>query len=161
MEKFTFFWSTKSPFSQWHPSPFVIDGNAFNCAEQYMMYEKAWLFGDEDTAHQILAATSPETQKQLGQKVAPFNQEMWDKHCKQIVHDGNFEKFTQNEELLWKLMATKGTTLVEASPVDVIWGVGLAENDPEIHNREMWRGTNWLGEILTDLREELLLSKKC
>ncbi|MGF7048446.1 ribA/ribD-fused uncharacterized protein [Paenibacillus sp. DS2015] len=160
MEKFTFFWSAKSPLSQGYPSTFVIDGNTFNCAEQYMMYEKAWLFGDEDIAHQILAAPSPEVQKQLGRKVAPFNQQMWTKHCKQIVHDGNYEKFTQNEELLSKLLDTKGTTLVEASPLDQIWSVGLAEDDPRIHNRETWQGTNWLGEILTDLREEFLQSKK-
>lgn len=155
MEKFTFFWRTQSPFSQWHPSRFIVGGIEFNCAEQYMMYMKAKLFGDEEMAQKILKAKSPVQQKALGRNVRHFDQEKWESNCRKIVYDGNYAKFTQNEELKQLLVKTKGTTLVEASPTDRIWGVGLAEEDPRIRDRRTWRGKNWLGEIITQVREDL------
>lgn len=157
MEKFTFFWRTESPFSQWHPARFILNGITFNCVEQYMMYAKAKLFGDEEMAKLILRAKSPIEQKKLGRQVKSFDRAKWESHCKQIVYDGNHAKFTQNEDLLQILLQTAGTTLVEASPVDSIWGVGLAEDDPRIQDRKTWRGKNWLGEVLTRVREDLLI----
>jgi ribA/ribD-fused uncharacterized protein len=156
MEKFTFFYRTESPFSQWHPADFEIGGVQYNCAEQYMMYRKAVLFGDQETAGKILTALTPREQKELGRRVRGFDKNQWEAQCRQFVYEANYAKFTQNPLLLETLLATKGTTLVEASPTDRIWGVGLEENDPRIKNRATWRGTNWLGEILTKLREDLL-----
>lgn len=156
METFTYFYRSGSPFSQWYPCNFTVDEMGFNCAEQYMMYGKALLFKDEGTARQILRARTPREQKELGRKVSGFNDSEWSAHCRDIVYQGNREKFLQNEELLKLLLNTKGTTLVEASPTDRIWGVGLAENDHRIHSRRTWRGTNWLGEVLTQLRDDLL-----
>ncbi|WP_019911164.1 NADAR family protein [Paenibacillus sp. HW567] len=156
MEQFTYFYRSASPFSQWYPCSFTVEGNLFDCAEQYMMYGKARLFKDEEIAKQILRARTPREQKELGRNVSGFDKAVWDKHCKEIVYQGNKEKFLQNEELLKILLGTKGTTLVEASPTDRIWGVGLAEDDCRIRSRATWRGTNWLGEILTNLREDLL-----
>ncbi|ULL13877.1 DUF1768 domain-containing protein [Paenibacillus sp. H1-7] len=156
MEKFTFFYMTESPFSQWHPASFVVKGIRFNCAEHYMMYKKAMLFDDKASANKILRAKTPREQKQLGRMVQHFDKRKWESHCKQFVYEGNYAKFTQNPELLDSLLATKGTTLVEASPTDRIWGVGLLESDPKINNRRTWQGKNWLGEILTRLREDLL-----
>ncbi|MGG1518248.1 NADAR family protein [Paenibacillus oryzisoli] len=156
MEKFTFFYRTESPFSQWHPALFEINGISFNCAEQYMMYQKAKLFKDEEIAAKVLSAQTPREQKELGRAVRNFHRDKWETHCKQFVYEGNYAKFTQNQQLLEKLLATQGTTLVEASPTDCIWGVGLLEDDPLILNRVTWRGTNWLGEVLTNLREDLL-----
>jgi len=156
METFTFFYRTESPFSQWHPSQFEIDGITFNSAEQYMMVQKAILFKDEETAAKILSAQTPREQKALGRSVRNFQHDQWEAHCKQFVYEANYAKFTQNQPLLETLLATKGTTLVEASPTDRIWGVGLLEDDPRILNRRTWRGTNWLGEVLTNLREDLL-----
>ncbi len=156
MEKFTFFYRTESPFSQWHPADFEIGGVQYNCAEQYMMYRKAVLFGDTETAGRILAARTPREQKELGRNVRGFDKTLWEAHCKQYVYEANHAKFTQNPHLLEILLATKRTTLVEASPTDRIWGVGLEENDPRIKNRATWRGNNWLGEVLTKLREDLL-----
>jgi ribA/ribD-fused uncharacterized protein len=155
MEKFTFFWRTESPFSQWHPSRFEVDGMVFNCAEQYMMYGKAKLFGDDEIAREILRSNSSIEQKKLGRKVKNFDQAKWEAECKRIVYDGNYAKFTQNKDLLEKLLQTAGTTLVEASPVDTIWGIGLAEEDPRSLNRMTWQGKNWLGEVLTHVREDL------
>jgi len=156
MEKFTFFYRTASPFSQWHPCEFEIEGNKFNCAEQYMMYCKAKLFKDEVMIEKILAAKHPKQQKAFGRKVKNFDKNTWDKNAKKIVYKGNYAKFTQNESLKKELMDTVGTTLVEASPYDKIWGIGLSENDARAYSRSTWQGKNWLGEVLTELRENIL-----
>ena len=152
-EKFTFFWS--GPFSQWHKAPFEIDHMIFNCAEQWMMWQKACLFGDRETAKQILMVKNPREQKNLGRMVKDFNPDVWAAACKEIVKRGNLAKYSQNPMLLDLLSKTKGTTLVEASPYDRIWGIGLAEDDPKAQKRETWKGKNLLGEILTEVRKEL------
>jgi len=174
MEKFTFFWN--GPFSQWHKCSFKVDGVEYNCAEQYMMAEKARMFEgpelfvkDENgnvvkddkgreirtTLGQIMEATHPGKQKALGRQVKNFDEEKWNAVAKDVVYRGNYAKFTFNGDLMDVLMKTRGTTLVEASPYDCIWGIGLAEDDPLARNRDHWRGTNWLGEVLTKLREDL------
>ncbi|OJJ20387.1 GTP cyclohydrolase [marine bacterium AO1-C] len=158
-ENFTFFWETRSPFSQWHPSDFTLDNITFNCAEQYMMYKKATLFEDEQIAEQILLTKKPRDQKELGRRVRNFDSETWNNHCKQIVYEANHAKFTQNEVLKEALLATVGTELVEASPYDKIWGIGLTADDPAAQDRSKWQGTNWLGEILTQVRDDILNPK--
>ncbi len=155
MERFTFFWRSASPFSQWHPCTFVVDGVTYGTAEQYMMHGKALLFGDHAIAELILGTNDPREQKALGRRVAGFDQEVWTRECRGIVYRGNHAKFTQNPELRAALLATAGTTIVEASPLDRIWGIGLGENHPDATNRSKWRGRNWLGEVLTQLREDL------
>ena len=160
MERFTFFWRTESPFSQWHPAEFNIDGIKFYCTEQYMMYKKAKFFNDEEIAQRILATKSPSEHKRLGRKVRNFNGDKWNNICKNIVYEGNYAKFTQNPNLKAKLIETNGTTLVEASPVDIIWGIGLSEEDPRRFNRINWRGKNWLGEILTQVRVDIIKNGK-
>jgi len=153
MEKFTFFWS--GPFSQWHPSPFQIDGVYYNCAEQWMMIEKARLFGDKETERKIMSAVMPRDQKEYGRQVRGFDKAKWDAAAREIVFRGSYAKYTQNEDLKRELLATEGTTLVEASPEDCIWGIGLRKDDPRAKNRATWRGTNWLGETLTKVREAI------
>ncbi len=154
MEKFTFFWS--GPFSQWYPAEFIVNSKKFVCAEQFMMYKKAEFFGDIETAEKIMSTQDPKIQKALGRKVRGFNIDAWNENAKAFVYMGNYNKFTQNPNLLKKLFNTKGTTLVEASPYDTIWGIGLAEDNPDTLDRRKWRGTNWLGEVLTSLREDLM-----
>ncbi len=158
MEKFTFFWN--GPFSQWEINDFTVDGHTYNCCEKFMMAEKARLFGDEETLAKIIACYVPADQKALGRLVNGFNEEIWNKHAKSIVYRGNYAKFTQNETLRKFLMDTKGTTLVEASPYDRIWGIGLRANDMRALDRHSWQGTNWLGEVLTKLREDLIAEGK-
>jgi ribA/ribD-fused uncharacterized protein len=156
---FTFFFTEASPFSQWFPCRFTVENIAFNCAEQSMMYGKALLFGDAKVAAEILAADHPRQHKALGRKVAGYDEATWRAHRERIVKDGNRAKFTQNAELLSLLLGTAGTTLVEASPYDRIWGIGLAESDPKALDPTKWRGQNLLGKVLDELREELLQTK--
>lgn len=157
MGSYTFFWN--GPFSQWEPSYFELDGIEYNCAEQFMMAEKARLFGDEETLEEIMDAADPDTQKKLGRLVSGFDKDVWEEdevngfpRCWNIVWRGNMAKFSQNTHLLEELLNTGESVLVEASPYDCIWGVGLRATDPRIHNPENWRGTNWLGEVLTVVR---------
>lgn len=154
-ETFTLFWH--GPFSQWHACEFEVDGVKYNCAEQYMMAEKARVFGDDESLAKIMEATSPKVQKALGRKVKNFDPNLWTAACKDIVCRGNYAKFSQNPELLGKLFDTRGTTLVEASPYDKIWGIGLGPDNPDAKDRSKWKGTNWLGEVLTSVREKLVL----
>jgi ribA/ribD-fused uncharacterized protein len=153
-ESFTFFW--RGPFSQWHPSRFMVGGITFSHAEQFMMYAKAMLFGDRATADRVLQATTPREQKALGRQVQGFDEAVWVLFREGVVFDGTYAKYSQNPELCAALLATRGTTLVEASPTDRIWGIGLAEDDPRARDRAQWRGLNLLGEALTRVREVLL-----
>src|SRR3954469_21739366 len=155
MSKLTLFFTEQSPFSQWYRSRFIVDGVAFNCAEQFMMHGKAMLFEDRAVAAQILEADHPRTHKALGRNVKPYDEHVWRVNRERIVTDGNRAKFTQNPALLDALLATAGTALVEASPYDKIWGIGLGANDPRAQDPKQWKGQNLLGKLLTALREEL------
>lgn len=165
-ENFTFFWKADSPFSQFHPAkfhgrPLFITkkddekGYTFQHCEQWMMFNKAKLFNDEINAKKILEAREPIQCKKLGRKVENFQEDIWKQENERIVLEGNRLKFTQNQNLLEKLIETEGTTLVEASPRDCLYGIGLSATNPKAQNRSTWRGKNLLGELLTKLREEL------
>ncbi len=150
-----FFWGKGSPFSQHHPCYFGIDGQRFNCSEQYMMYAKAMLFGDAETAGRILASTDPKEQKRLGRQVCGFDEAVWEQHRERIIYQGNHAKFTQNRDLLEALLRTGCVTLVEASPYDCLYGIGLSASNPRATDPQQWRGRNLLGDILTRLRDDL------
>jgi ribA/ribD-fused uncharacterized protein len=159
-ETFTFFWGSDSVFSNWNNSaPFVVEGTGYNCMEKYMMAAKARLFDDQNTLRKILNQDHPREIKKLGREVKNFNGNVWDSLCKELVFLGCYNKFTQNKEALLELTETRGTVLVEASPYDKIWGVGLAESDDRIHDRKKWLGENRLGQILTDVRDSILESR--
>lgn len=156
--KYTFFYKMRNPFSNWYLSKFTDDqGIEYTCSEQYMMYQKAILFGDTEIAEEILDAPDPKDQKALGRKIRGFDSKVWEANAKRIVYEGCKLKFEQNPRILETLLKTEGTLLVEASPYDKIWGIGLGEDDPRIHDPKNWQGTNWLGEVLTDLRDDLLV----
>jgi len=152
-EEFYFFW--KHRLSQWHMADFVVDGVKYCCAEQYMMSEKARLFGDFKSVEKIMATNSPREHQALGRKVTGFNLEIWERKARDIVFKGNLALFTQNEDQKQLLLSTYPYTLVEASPYDVVWGIGLAADDSRAKNRATWRGKNWLGEVLTAVRAEI------
>uniref|UniRef100_A0A7S4NKS3 NADAR domain-containing protein n=1 Tax=Paramoeba aestuarina TaxID=180227 RepID=A0A7S4NKS3_9EUKA len=153
-EKFTFF--HRGPFSQWHKSKFYEDGVEFSSAEQYMMYQKAKLFNDQVTANKIMKTHSPKEQKALGRQVRGFKNKVWNNNKEAIVTQGNYLKFSQNKELREHLFNTTGTTLVEASPNDTIWGIGLHEADPRAQSRDTWLGENLLGQCLNNTRARLM-----
>lgn len=163
--KFLFFWGhqpnkdnviTKSCFSQWWESSFKIDDITYWTAEHYMMAEKARLFNNEEIRRKIITSKSPGEAKKLGREVTNFNQEIWQNNCFEIVKKGNYEKFNQNKNLKDFIIKTQNRILVEASPVDAIWGIGMAENHRDIMNPNKWRGENLLGFALMEVRDELL-----
>lgn len=156
-KQFTFFWD--GPYSQWHPSKFQVLGKEFNCAEQYMMYNKALMFGDDNALCAIMSTPSPRAQKQYGREVRNFNMKLWNEHAKDIVYVGNHAKFTQHIDLLQRLLATSPTLLVEASPYDTVWGIGLGAAEASKTPQAQWKGTNWLGEVLTQVRDDILDNK--
>ena len=163
--EFVFFWKPgnidhepECCFGQWQYSEFrsatgnIID---YTCAEQYMMAEKARLFDDEETEAQIVAATNPKQMKALGRKVQNFNDRIWLKLRHSVVLNGNYLKFAQNKNMRDILLSTGDKILVEASPYDVIWGIGYTKNKLEAYNPQKWRGLNLLGFALMEVRDEL------
>jgi ribA/ribD-fused uncharacterized protein len=152
-EKYLLFWGGEC--SQWYPSKFEIDGKTYNCAEQYMMEQKALTFGDTESAKMIMDATSPRDQKAFGRRVKPFNPKKWTEVSYDIVVKGNIAKFSQNPELLEYLIGTGDIEIVEASPEDRIWGIGLSPTDPRAQDKANWDGLNLLGKAIMDAREFL------
>lgn len=161
-QQFLFFWGhtvkeelTKSCFSQWFPAAFKENGIEYKTAEHYMMAGKARLFDDEKILEKILQCKTPNEVKSLGRKVKNFNPQLWDKHKYEIVKQGNLLKFSQNPKLKGFLAATEDKVLVEASPYDRIWGIGMLESDSRTHNPSLWDGENLLGFALMEVRDEL------
>jgi ribA/ribD-fused uncharacterized protein len=134
----------------------VIGGVRFTHAEQFMMYAKALLFGDRDAAERILKADRPREQQAIGCVVRGFDAAVWVLFREGIVYNANYARFAQNTDQRELLFSTRGTTLVEASPHDQVWGIGLAADDPRAADRSQWHGLNLLGQALTRVREALL-----
>ena len=161
--KYIFFWGhqekvgqvTKSCFSQWYDSKFEEDGKEFITAEHYMMYHKAKLFGDYKASEKVLTATNPGEAKAVGREVLGFVQELWNEKRFEIVVNANLAKFSQNSELKEFLLNTGNRALVEASPLDKIWGIGLAQDNPAAENPNRWKGLNLLGFALMEVRDRL------
>ncbi|MGG7470084.1 NADAR family protein [Chryseobacterium arthrosphaerae] len=160
--KFLFFWGhivkdeiTKACFSQWYPSKFEEDGVLYKTAEHYMMAEKARLFNDYEIAEEILQAKTPNQAKSLGRKVKNFDAQLWDEHKYEMVKKGNLLKFSQNQKIRKFLLSTGKKILVEASPYDKIWGIGMLETDHRAENPLLWNGENLLGFALMEVRDEL------
>ncbi|WP_343681013.1 NADAR family protein [Chryseobacterium arthrosphaerae] len=160
--KFLFFWGhtvkdeiTKACFSQWYPSKFEEDGVLYKTAEHYMMAEKARLFNDYEIAEEILQVKTPNQAKSLGRKVKNFDAQLWDEHKYELVKKGNLLKFSQNQKIRKFLLSTGKKILVEASPYDKIWGIGMLETDRRAENPLLWNGENLLGFALMEVRDEL------
>lgn len=162
--RFLFFWGHQPQrdgsvgagcLSQWWPATFTVDGLTFATAEHYMMWRKAILFGDQETAAKLLTVEHPEAAKKLGRQITGFDQRGWEQHRYDIVVAGNVAKFGQDERLRAYLLGTGDRVLVEASPLDRIWGIGLAADHPHAADPERWRGLNLLGFALMRAREIL------
>lgn len=162
--KFLFFWGHTPPvggamgphvLSQWYEHPFTVGGVAYPSAEHYMMAGKARLFGDQERVDLILASSSPGEAKALGRSVVGFNESTWVQHRLDIVVAGSVAKFGSNDELRSYLLGTGDRVLVEASPRDRIWGIGMGKDDPGADQPSQWKGQNLLGFALMQARATL------
>lgn len=160
------------PLSQWWPSNFKYTlqdyTRVYNCAEQAMMAQKALLFDDTETFNKVMSQIGdwdgtvkdftkyPKAQKSLGREVKGFYDSFWNEYRGQIVTQINIAKFHQNPYMMEVLKLTEGQTLVEASPVDDIWGIGMSINDSNAFDKTKWKGSNLLGSCLTEARIQLL-----
>lgn len=162
--KYLYFWGHTPPasgaigahvLSQWFPSPFEVDGERFATAEHWMMVAKSRLFGDHEAAEKILASASPAQAKNLGRTVRGYDDAVWREHRFDIVARGSQAKFAASPDLRTYLVGTGQRILVEASPQDRIWGIGLTGDDPAAANPEQWRGLNLLGFALMEARDRL------
>jgi ribA/ribD-fused uncharacterized protein len=141
--------------SQWFEAPFVVNDIRYATAEHWMMAEKARLFGDKVALAKILAAASPGAAKAYGREVVGFDHATWEARCFDIVVAGNREKFTQQPVLGEYLRRTGDKVLVEASPADAIWGIGLAADDVRLRTPSAWPGRNLRGFALMAVRSEM------
>lgn len=147
-----------SCLSQWWPATFVVEGVTFASAEHYMMWRKARLFDDAATAARILEVGHPSQAKNLGREIRDFDETIWEHARFEIVVAGSVAKFGQDEALRTYLLGTGKRVLVEASPVDRIWGIGLTADDARAADPARWRGLNLLGFALMRARRELAVS---
>jgi len=145
----------KHVLSQWWPATFSLDGRTYATTEHYMMAQKAELFGDQETLAAILSSQAPSQAKKLGRRVRGFDEQRWIAHRFDAAVRGNIAKFGQNPELEDWLLATGNAVLVEASPVDSIWGIGLAADDARARDPNIWPGLNLLGFALMKARHSL------
>jgi ribA/ribD-fused uncharacterized protein len=159
--KFLHFWGhqashngvvTQSCFSQWYQAAFEIEGVLYPTSEHFMMAEKAKLFDDQKTYQKILQAKDPGAAKAFGREVTAFNETIWIKHRFDIVIKANLAKFDQHSGLKRFLINTGQKVLVEASPLDHIWGIGLSASDIDANNPNEWKGLNLLGFALMTVR---------
>ncbi|MEU5456233.1 NADAR family protein [Streptomyces globisporus] len=144
-----------SCLSQWWPSPFTVDGVTYASAEHWMMAGKARLFGDPAAEAAAVTAKSPAAAKKAGRLVRGFDEDVWIRERFALVVAGSVHKFGQDRELAGYLLGTGDRVLVEASPRDRIWGIGLAADDERAERPQEWRGLNLLGFALMEARERL------
>ena len=141
--------------SNWYMSDFVAEDIKFTSMEQYMMYKKAQLFNDKEIMQEILSTDNVGKIKMLGRSVKNYDEVMWNGVRQIVVYEGLYAKFSQNESLREKLLATENDILAECAVSDCIWGIGLAMNDDKRLSTEEWRGQNLLGFAIMQVREKL------
>ncbi len=152
-DKYVFFWH--GPFSNWHPAHVMLGDHIFANSEQAFMYLKAIFFGDSETGRLICKAATPKDAKDLGRQIKNYNDAAWTDVREKFMLDCCLAKFAQSEELKRELLATGDRILVEASPIDKVWGIGLAEDAPGVEDEANWQGQNLLGKVLMEVRERL------
>lgn len=162
--KYLYFWGHRPQrdgsvgagcLSQWWPSPFMADGVMYATAEHWMMAGKARLFGDAEAERRALAAGHPKAAKDIGRSVRGFDQAVWERERFALVTEGSVHKFRHHPDLRSFLLGTGDRVLVEASPLDRVWGIGLAADDERAADPAAWRGLNLLGFALMEARARL------
>lgn len=157
-----YFWNTI--YSQWYMSKnkdylFEENGVKFITAEHYMMYHKALTFNDIETASKILETPHPRDVKALGRLVKNYDDKIWSQRRFDVVVQGNLLKFSQNQDLMDDLIKYQDLIFVEASPVDVIWGIGLHYEDDRVLDEKQWKGQNLLGKAINKVIKILIKDK--
>ena len=161
---FFFFWghTQKDPavvdracLSQWFPRAFDVDGIRYETAEHFMMAEKARLFRDDEMLSKILACKTPAEAKAFGRAVRNYDDQAWGRFRSESVVRGNVAKFGAHADLKTFLLSTEQRVLVEASPRDRIWGIGMGASNPDARLPAKWRGRNLLGFALMQARAAL------
>jgi len=145
-----YFWN--SMFSNWFPAKFEYKGHDFANSEQAFMWEKALFFKDHKIADQVLNTPNPAQNKALGRRVKNFNDYKWSLASYDIMVEVNMAKWVMMKQ---DLLDTGNKILVEASPVDPIWGVGLGPKDPKVLDEKNWKGQNLLGKALMEVRDKI------
>lgn len=154
-DKYVLFWS--GIFSNFAKTEYVShDGIKFCCSEQEFMYRKAIHFNDKETSEKILVTREPKEIKALGRQVKNFIPEEWSRVSKDYMFRACLSKFSQVAKARKAILSYPGLQFVEASPYDRIWGIGLRESDPRALNPSLWRGTNWLGQVLDSVRAHII-----
>jgi ribA/ribD-fused uncharacterized protein len=160
--KYIFFWGHtnrhnedigKFVFSQWYYSPFTVENIEYKTTEHWMMAQKAKLFDDIEAFEKILRVNKPGEVKEIGRQIKGFDEIRWDERKFDIVKTGNIFKFQQNKRLKDYLISTGDRVIVEASPTDTIWGIGLTQDSKMVENPNTWRGLNLLGFALMETRD--------
>lgn len=155
-----YFWG--GIFSNWYKAKIVLplwgsnEPTEFNCVEQYMMAAKAWRFGDSIALSQVMGTSDPKKQKAIGRTVKGFDQAAWSKEARDLVYPAIYAKFTQHEQLKQLILSTDSRWIVEASPYDTVWGIGMDYLDPNIETPSAWKGTNFLGQISMRVRQNIV-----
>ena len=139
-------------YSNWYLSDFTIDGILYSSMEQYMMYQKALLFQDQDIADRILDISDVARIKDLGRAVRNYNDIVWAGLRQIIVYKGLLAKFSQNAGLKNALLSTGDQVMAECAVEDTIWGIGLSMRDERRFDMAQWRGQNLLGFSLMEVR---------
>ena len=162
--KFIFFWGHtnrqneevgKFVFSQWFPSPFVVDNIQYKTSEHWMMAHKAKLFSDSEACDLIIKADKPAEVKEIGRQIRGFSEIKWNEKKYEVVRLGNIHKFHQNKKLKDYLLGTADRVIVEASPTDSVWGIGVTQDEKMVDDPHTWRGANLLGFALMEVRDFL------
>jgi predicted NAD-dependent protein-ADP-ribosyltransferase YbiA (DUF1768 family) len=173
-----FYWH-KTDERYWYMSnfaytPFVVGEQRYFSSEQWLMEHKALLFGDKASRTKIMSISwlgPTEVEKWTdgdfkewsrlmnfvkgtGRKVKNFDLGKWTEHAQNIMVEGLKHKFTQHKDLYADLCATKGRQIAEASINDAIWGIGIGATHPDAPFPNKWKGTNWLGKSLMEIRGE-------
>lgn len=146
----------KECFSQWYPASFSVNGIEYKTAEHWMMAQKALLFDNPEIYRRIIATNKPGEVKELGRQITGFDELIWNEEKYGIVRLGNIHKFNQHPALKAFLLSSPDRVLVEASPVDKIWGIGISKDDGHIADPNAWPGQNLLGFALMEVRDFFL-----
>ena len=139
--------------SNWYPSDFNVEGVQYSSMGQYMMYQKAVVFSDKETAGKILDIQDTAKIKALGRQVRGYEDTIWSGIRQIMVFEGLYWKFLQNPKLRGKLLLTGSSILAECSVKDAVWGIGLSMADSRRHDMSAWKGRNLLGFSLMMVRD--------